>query len=680
MSATLTLVCDKIGSRHEFGPNGGAFGRSRKCDWVLPDQERHLSSVHARIIFQNDTFVLVDESTNGTFLEGQKAAIGRGRATSLTTGMKLQAGPYVIRVENVQAGQAPQSGSFAKGAPSTALRSGLDGPQVRVDTLGASLPKSTSLDPLDHLGGPSEPLAPVASVQSSAQAIPEPVPFSMPATSPLPHETTRYQPATAAPMETTPQRLDPVPVAPVPSAQSAQAPLPLATDSAESQSPSPAGNLPVSPTNSGASAGTMAPPASGSPQQPIRSTPAQGAQSSGDIIPEDFLAVLTSSSPSPSPVQPAAPQPEVMPTPAQPPVEGAADGSASQIPGVAAGDGHRSTQDAPASIIPDGTDFGFGPSPAKPATSKPARSQQPVVSATPMQTAAPASPPVSASGERGQSAAMNPLEALKKRRAQREAELAEKAKSRAAALEGPSSSGAASKEKQPPVAPGPPSVAPMPAPTPAATTVATAASTSDADSEVFPALLSGLGFADASVPEENRAMIAKETGEMVRELAKGLIALLNARKSLKSEFRMYETRIQPEENNPFKHFNVGELAIDEMLFSRKGGFQEPAEAAKEAFKDLQSQNMITIAATQRAMRLLFESLSPETLAGDEDDGGLRLKGLGSRRGKWEAAKERHDRLRADFDAIVRQTIAEAFVQIEEEQARQQAKGFWGNRK
>jgi len=117
-----------------------------------------------------------------------------------------------------------------------------------------------------------------------------------------------------------------------------------------------------------------------------------------------------------------------------------------------------------------------------------------------------------------------------------------------------------------------------------------------------------------------------------------------------------------------------------MLFSRKGGFMEPAEAAKEAFKDLQSQNMITIAATQRAMRLLFESLSPETLAGEEDDGGLRLKGLGSRRSKFEAAKERHERLRADFDAIVRQTIAEAFVQIEEEQVRQQSKDFWGNRK
>jgi len=197
---------------------------------------------------------------------------------------------------------------------------------------------------------------------------------------------------------------------------------------------------------------------------------------------------------------------------------------------------------------------------------------------------------------------------------------------------------------------------------------------------VFQALLSGLGFANADVPEDEQAEIARATGEMVRELANGLIALLNARKSLKTEFRMYETRIQPEENNPFKQFNVGELAIDEMLFARKGGFLPPSEAAKEAFKDLQSHTMLTVAATQRAMRLLFESLSPETLAGEEDDGGLRLRGLGSRRSKFEAAKERHDRLRADFDAVVRQTIAEAFVQVEEDQARQQSKTFWENRK
>jgi len=197
---------------------------------------------------------------------------------------------------------------------------------------------------------------------------------------------------------------------------------------------------------------------------------------------------------------------------------------------------------------------------------------------------------------------------------------------------------------------------------------------------VFKALLAGLGFANAEVPQEEQAEIARATGEMVRELANGLIALLNARKSLKTEFRMYETRIQPEENNPFKHFNVGELAIDEMLFARKGGFLPPSEAAGEAFKDLQSHTMLTVAATQRAMRLLFESMSPETLAGEEDDGGLRLRGLGSRRGKFEAAKERHDRLRADFDAVVRQTIAEAFVQVEEDQARQQSKTFWENRK
>ncbi|MES0884482.1 type VI secretion system-associated FHA domain protein [Roseibium sp. SCP14] len=659
MSATLILVCDKIGSRHEFGPNGGAFGRSRKCDWVLPDQERHLSSVHARIIFQNDTFVLVDESTNGTFLEGHKAAIGRGRATSLSAGMKLQAGPYVIRVENIQAEQSTQTGMLAGAAASPASRSQLDAPQVRIDTLGASLPGSTSLDPLDHLGGPPETLAPVASVQTSAQTIPEPVPFSMPTTQPQPHEATRYQPARPVPQEAIPATPKPIAVSLTPPAQNGNASLPLATGRTDPISPSPAGILPGSPTDANGPSEPVTPPAASPVLQPVPSSPVQDPQSSADIIPEDFLAVLTNSAPLPA--EPVSTQPATMRTPARQPAAKEVNGIASQAPGVTAGEASKLPPEALVSVIPDGADFGFGPTPSEQAPVKPALPLPPETSNAPQQATAPAQ------GEQVQPAAIPPLEALKKRRAQREAELAEKAKLRATSPAAPSP-GTAFGEKPSPVSPSPASAAPK------------LPSASDADSDVFQALLSGLGFADASVSEENQATVAKETGEMVRELAKGLIALLSARKSLKSEFRMYETRIQPEENNPFKHFNVGELAIDEMLFSRKGGFQEPAAAAKEAFKDLQSQNMITIAATQRAMRLLFESLSPEILAGEEDDGGLRLKGLGSRRGKWEAAKERHDRLRTDFDAIVRQTIAEAFVQIEEEQARQQAKGFWGNRK
>jgi len=664
MSASLILVCDAIGARHEFGPNGGVFGRSRKCDWVLPDQDRHLSSVHARILYQNDAFVLVDESTNGTFLEGQGAPVGRGKAVSLSPGMKLRAGPYQIRIESLRAGAAAQTNPFTtqpqKQAPAGTV-------PLRLDTLGASHAQTTSLDPLDHLGGGQpEALKPVASVQVPPATIPEPV-YTTPSSTPqnMPQtqqDATRFQPAPHARQEPPVSTAPPVPqTGPGPGAFGG---LPVAPPVAGLAAPAAPAVPPAAPAQT---VSGSAFPASVLPGEPLPGNPAPGtgvsspvtvpaaplpaiahpvatsgaAQPSADIIPEDFLAALTGSAPVP-PAPPKSLPPDPAPGQSTAPVAGGAG-------------------QTPSAAIPDGIDFGTkaaaSPVPVSPPLPRPA----------PTPVAAPAVPAAPASGASGSGTPLTPLEALKKRREQREAELAQKAKSRI----------------QPPLPANP---APSPAAPATRTTAAAAvpgsppAPARTTDPAVFQALLSGLGFANASIPDEEQAEIARAAGEMVRELANGLIALLNARKSLKTEFRMYETRIQPEENNPFKHFDVGELALDEMLFARKGGFLAPSDAAREAFKDLQNHSMTTVAATQRAMRLLFESLAPEALAGEEDDGGLRLKGLGSRRGKWETAKEKHDRLRADFDAVVRQTIAEAFSQIEEEQARQQSKAFWENRK
>lgn len=708
MTASLILVCDTIGSRHQFGPGGGAFGRSRKCDWVLPDQDRHLSSVHARIVYQNDTFVLIDESTNGTFLEGQSAAIGRGKAVSLSAGMTLLAGPYQIRVESAESSPATSTNPFSGTQGTAANRSTGMATPLRIDTSGASLPQNTSLDPLDHLGGAPETLTPVATVQTPQNVIPEPVAFSAPAGAVSAHETTRFQggPAASQLANSQPQMPMGTPsVMPSP-AQGAAVP-PVETSQAISSPVQAAPQTPAAP-----------PPAAAAPAgAAVSPAPAQPT-GSGNLIPEDFLAGLG-----------AAPT-ESQPAPSAPQSSGLPDLSG-LMPTPSAGASPPATHgQAPASTIPDNIDFGLGaPAPgSKPATDTSQTMASPVTAAP---APGPVQPPLPASGAAVTSvgaapatstpssgAALNPLDALKKRRAQREAELAQKAKSRADSSLGAKRAGAVppALKSASPVAPvTPPVVLPnMPAATPVsspqvssstpvqqpaakqvstapttgvpagaaspATTPAPGAGNAQISPEIFEALLSGLGFADADVSPEERAEIAKASGEMVRELANGLIALLKARKTLKTEFRMYETRIQPEENNPFKHFNVGELAIDEMLFARKGGFLTPPEATREAFKDLQSHTMLTVAATQRAMRLLFESLAPETLAGEEDDGGLRLRGLGSKRGKFEAAKERHDKLRADFDAVVRQTIAEAFVQVEEEQARQQSKSFWENRK
>ena len=140
---------------------------------------------------------------------------------------------------------------------------------------------------------------------------------------------------------------------------------------------------------------------------------------------------------------------------------------------------------------------------------------------------------------------------------------------------------------------------------------------------------------------------------------------------------MDETQVQPEDNNPFKFFRVAELALDELFLTRKGGYQEPAEAAKSAFEDLEQHTVLTMSAMQRAIRLIFERLSPNAMTGEaEEQGGLRIRGLGARKGKIETFTENYERMNRNIDGVARQVIAEAFAQVLEEHARQRAKERW----
>ena len=105
------------------------LGRGAENDVVLPDPDRVLSKRHCAIENHNGNVVVVDFSTNGTFLNYGKIALG-ATPTPLNDGDILSVGPYEIQV-NVRSadtsdviadpiGDAPISHGFATNAPSAA--------------------------------------------------------------------------------------------------------------------------------------------------------------------------------------------------------------------------------------------------------------------------------------------------------------------------------------------------------------------------------------------------------------------------------------------------------------------------------------------------------------------------------------------------------------------------------
>lgn len=125
---------------HRFLPAGGVIGRSSGCDWVIPDQTRHLSGRHAIISYETGQFYITDISTNGVYLNGPDP-LPRNVAVPLQDEDRLVMGEYQFRVSvNVNAGasvpanpvrSAPSAPpALGKGAPGTLAA---DNPMAAVD-------------------------------------------------------------------------------------------------------------------------------------------------------------------------------------------------------------------------------------------------------------------------------------------------------------------------------------------------------------------------------------------------------------------------------------------------------------------------------------------------------------------------------------------------------------------
>ena len=74
------------------------IGRGEENDWVLDDPHRHLSKRHCTLSFRGGRWLLVDHSTNGTFVNRSVQPLGRGQVRNLRDGDRIRLGGYEIEV------------------------------------------------------------------------------------------------------------------------------------------------------------------------------------------------------------------------------------------------------------------------------------------------------------------------------------------------------------------------------------------------------------------------------------------------------------------------------------------------------------------------------------------------------------------------------------------------------
>jgi type VI secretion system protein len=92
--------------RAAFDENGGTIGRSsdnRGNHLMLPDPERYISRIHAKILCEGGIYTLTDISEDGTYINGKTNRVGRD-AVTLSDGDELWIGDYRLRVNISMAG------------------------------------------------------------------------------------------------------------------------------------------------------------------------------------------------------------------------------------------------------------------------------------------------------------------------------------------------------------------------------------------------------------------------------------------------------------------------------------------------------------------------------------------------------------------------------------------------
>jgi type VI secretion system FHA domain protein len=154
MTLRLSVVSEhaiRLGERSTkvFGVHGGSIGRGTDNDWILPDPERYLSGKHVRIDFRAGSYVLVDTSSNGTYVNGAQVPLGKYHDYVLKDGDYVRLGEYEMLVSIDKGTDFPPDAdavvAYDGQSPSSAVK------KSTANDLGADLDLSQLLEPSDQL-------------------------------------------------------------------------------------------------------------------------------------------------------------------------------------------------------------------------------------------------------------------------------------------------------------------------------------------------------------------------------------------------------------------------------------------------------------------------------------------------------------------------------------------------
>ena len=178
----------------------------------------------------------------------------------------------------------------------------------------------------------------------------------------------------------------------------------------------------------------------------------------------------------------------------------------------------------------------------------------------------------------------------------------------------------------------------------------------------------------AGVPERDLSPeIAQELGKVLRVVVDGVMAVLQGRAEIKSQFRLPLTRVQAMENNPLKLSPNVESALHTLLVQRNPGYLPTVQAFEDAFADIRNHQLAMLEGVRVAFDAMLGAFDPRELERDFERSVKRagllggLGGLGGKSKYWELYSERFSRFGKDADDTFRRLFGDFFAEAYERQ-------------
>jgi type VI secretion system protein len=183
--------------------------------------------------------------------------------------------------------------------------------------------------------------------------------------------------------------------------------------------------------------------------------------------------------------------------------------------------------------------------------------------------------------------------------------------------------------------------------------------------DLLKAFMRGAALGHVRIDSAHAEAQMESIGRSYRLMVEGLIDVLRARSSLKGEFRLQQTMIQPMENNPLKFAPNADEGLLLLLRHGNQAFMPPDEAIADSFNDLRAHQLAVMAGVEAAIKALLKRFEPAALEARMGKPGALSTLFGSRQAqRWQQFTELYTQISRetedDFQVLFGREFSRAY--------------------